>query len=213
LTERGEDGLLTLQRAVAAVQPTLVVVDALESWAEGNFQDANSSAELGTVMTALRSVARSGPGLVVLHHANKSDGSYRGSSAIGAGCDVLVEMFPDEVDEAARVFKPRGRIRGLQGYTLKLDGNSYRVHAGELSPDARIIAHVTATPVISQSALRDKIGGEHRAVDRVIGALLARGAIRDEPTEAGYHRYYPPAQGGGFGAGLEVAPEPALSTP
>src|SRR5690242_6655364 len=197
----------------SAVKPTLVVVDALESWAEGSFQDANSSAELGTVMTSLRSVARSGPGLLVFHHANKSDGSYRGSSAIGAGCDVLVEMFPDEVDEAARVFKPRGRIRGLQGYTLKLDGNTYRVHAGELSPDARIIAHVAAAPGISRSALRDKIGGGHRAVDRVIEALVARGAIRDEVSPKGYHSYYPAAQGGGFGAGLEAAPEPALSTP
>ena len=214
LAERGEDGLATLAQAIEAVHPDFVVVDALESWAEGLFEDANSSAQMGPIMTALRNAARGGPGILCLHHSTKGEGGgYRGSTAIGAGCDVMVEMVADEVDTTARVFKPRGRIRGLQGYTLKLEGNAYRVQAGELSPDARILAYVAAAPGISRTALRDKVGGSHRAADRVIDTLVARGAMRDEVSAAGYHAYFPVIAGATSGQGSEPCPQAAQLRP
>jgi hypothetical protein len=57
------------------------------------------------------------------------------------------------------------------------------------------------------------VGGSHRTVDRILGALETRGAIRHEVGKGGYHTYYEGRAGGGFGAAFETRPEPASSTP
>jgi hypothetical protein len=181
----------TLRAAVADVRPALVVLDTLATWADRFVEDAHSSAAWTPVMAALTAVARdSDAGVLVLHHARKSDGAYRDSSAIGAGVDALLEMFPDAQDPAARTLKARARWQ-VQGFAVRFTGDAFTLNGGQLSLDAMILSHVGREPGLSLKGLRDAVGGRAAALDRAVSTLLGRGAMRDLGNGNG-HRYYLP---------------------
>jgi hypothetical protein len=166
----------------------LIVVDTLATWADRWVEDARSATSWTPVMAALTALARdTGAAVVLLHHARKSDGQYRDSSAIGAGVDVILEMAQHTEDPNMRTLKARGRW-SMQGFAVRLAGDAYELAGGELSLDARVLLYIERTPGCSLRRLRDGIGGRAADVDAALRRLLDRGAIRDDGLD-GHHAY------------------------
>ena len=183
-----EEPLEVLREAVEAIEPVLIGVDTLATWADRWVEDARSATSWTPVMAALTALARdTGAAVVLLHHARKSDGQYRDSSAIGAGVDVILEMSPHLEDPTMRTLKARGRWT-MSGFAVRLAGDAYELAGGELSLDARVLLYIERTPGCSLRRLRDGIGGRAADVDAALRRLLDRGAIGNEGLD-GHHAY------------------------
>jgi len=99
--------LAELDALVGAVQPVLVLVDALADVMLGN---ENSVEDVMPVLQGLRQLAERHSCLVLLiHHSNRQSGSYRGSSAIAGAVDLMlsVESKPDSPNVDFEVTKSR----------------------------------------------------------------------------------------------------------
>jgi len=82
--------LAEIDGILAQVQPALVVLDALADVLTGN---ENAVEDVMPLMQALRRLAEDHHCLVlVIHHANRANGSYRGSSAILGAVDLAVQV-------------------------------------------------------------------------------------------------------------------------
>lgn len=91
-----------LEDQIVALQPGLVVLDSLRSlWPGG---DENDSGSVERLLARLRGLARRrNCAVLVLHHLAKQGNSpYRGTTALGAGAEIVVTMRRD-MDPAVRV--------------------------------------------------------------------------------------------------------------
>jgi hypothetical protein len=178
-----EDPLAALYAEARAVTPILIVVDTLSALVDaiGSRPDPGSSTAWTPIMAALTRLARDTEAAVlVLHHARRSDGAYRDSSAIGAGVDVIVEMT-DGAD-GDRVLKVRGRWQ-VSDYAVRLVGNQYNLATGEPSLDTRVLLFIEAHPRCSQRAVEQGVPARAKDVRAAIRRLLASDAVRNDGTE------------------------------
>ncbi|CAN5213136.1 hypothetical protein BH18GEM1_BH18GEM1_22470 [soil metagenome] len=201
----GRKPLDTLARVVAEHAPAVVVVDALANiGALAGVQDASSSAAWTPVLARIARFARdTGAGVLLLHHARKSDGMYRDSSAIGASVDAIFEMSEGS---GLGVREIRGRARWpVDVFSLRLLGElrdddaplAFELTAGELSLDARVLLFVEARPGCSVRDVRAGVIGGNAAIDRVIAGLLERGPIEDRGDGQGRALHAAARRGGG----------------
>src|SRR5690606_7311294 len=87
-----------------------VIVDSLAAYAE-HVADENNAASWTRELKGIVEVARStNVAMVILHHASKGTGAYRGSTAIGANVDTIIEMADCKRDASVRQLKIRGRL-------------------------------------------------------------------------------------------------------
>ena len=83
-----------LNEMVKKYEPTLLVVDTFARAAVGG--DENSAKDVGRVISVLDTIYRVHDcSSLVVHHANKSGGSERGSGAIRGAADATWEVLPD----------------------------------------------------------------------------------------------------------------------
>jgi len=187
----GMDPVADLTRAVEAVQPSLVVVDTLPAFTAPLMLDSGNAAGWTPVMAGLSRIAReSGAAILLLHHGNKSDGSYRDSTAIGAGVDVVLEMREgDEIGE--RKIRARGRLP-MTDFTVRLVEGSrprFELVTGELSLDHRVYRFMETRPGEGIRGVRDGVRGRSRAIDAAVGRLISAGAVVDKGNDQ-RHAYY-----------------------
>jgi hypothetical protein len=185
-----EDPMGALHGETRTVAPTLVVVDTLSAFVDaiGSRPDPGSSTAWTPIMTGLTRIARdTDAAVLIVHHARRSDGAYRDSSAIGAGVDAIVEMA-DGPDADVRALRIRARWREGD-YSVRLVGTEYKFASGELSLDARVLLHVKGHPGCSQREVRDGVGSRTRDVVAAVRRLLESGAMEDRGTEAGMRLY------------------------
>lgn len=182
-------GFAGLADATTTLRPVLVVVDSLAEFVSGDIEDAHASAAWVPVLRQFALLARQHDAAVVLvHHARKSDGGYRDSTAIGAGVDVVLELT--EGDEA-EVRKVRARGRWTIGdYAVRLAGAAYELASGEISVDARVLLYVEGHPGCSLRELRRAVTARAADVDAALARLEARGAVLD--AGEGRHAYRVP---------------------
>lgn len=110
-----------LRREVKALRPRLLVIDTLASYVEAEDLDERSSNRWTTILNQLRRLAEEYQmGVLLLHHATKRDGSYRGTTAIGASVDQIIEMYADDEDEPEREIRCRGRWE-IPNYRIRMD--------------------------------------------------------------------------------------------
>jgi hypothetical protein len=84
-------GAQVLLGLIQQVQARVVIIDALADVMLGG--DENAVKDAQPVFHALRQVAEaSGAAIVVIHHATKATGGYRGSTAIAGAVDLLLEV-------------------------------------------------------------------------------------------------------------------------
>jgi RecA-family ATPase len=90
-----KDDVLVVESIIRDTQARLVIIDALADIMDG---DENSKRDVQPVMNSLRKIADNTDSAVVLiHHSNKS-GGYRGSTAIKASSDLMVQVISDTDD-------------------------------------------------------------------------------------------------------------------
>lgn len=190
--------LRAIRAAVEHVQPALVVVDTLAALVDHLTArpDPGSATAWTPIMAALTRTAReSDAAMLLLHHARKSDGAYRDSTAIGAGVDAILEMMEDGQDADVRKIRVRARWR-VGDYSVRLIGDKYELASGELSLDARVLLRIKAHPGCSLRQLRDGISARAQEVSAAVERLLDRGAIVDLGTSGTGRQLHPAEKGG-----------------
>ena len=91
----------TIESEINKLGAKLVIFDALADIMDG---DENSKKDVQPVMNNLRKVAdNTDSSIILIHHANKG-GGYRGSTAIKASADLMVQVTSD-LDDAVINFK------------------------------------------------------------------------------------------------------------
>jgi hypothetical protein len=171
--DRTPSGLFRVAQGAA-----VVVIDTLASFAELLAPDAGSSADWSQIMLSIKRCANdTGAAFLLDHHANKASGTYRDSTAIGAGVDCILEMT--ESPDAPNVRRLKARARWtMPDFSIRLEGDRFELDDNALSLDAQILAAIVAAPGISGNQLRQQIKG-HRDVDVVatVKRLASDGAI------------------------------------
>jgi hypothetical protein len=92
--------------------------------------DENSSTDMAVITGQLRNLPREGATVIALHHAAKdpSNPGYRGSTEIGAGVDVIINIEKKEQDDKTRLeFKlQKTRYAEDPRLTLQVERNPAR---------------------------------------------------------------------------------------
>ncbi len=166
------DPLAAIHSAVAERRPALVIIDTLSTLVAhcADSPDPGNSAAWVAIMSALTRIARdTNAALILIHHARKSDGKYRDSSAIGAGVDAIIEMSVKSGDGNARNLQVRARWR-VDDYSIRLVDHRYELISGPL--EARVLQHVSRHPGCSMRALREAVGGRTAAIGEAVEQLI-----------------------------------------
>jgi len=187
------DPVSELERAVVRLLPALVIVDTLSAIAEGKLEDGSAKA-WQPLMAALTRLARDFDcAVLIIHHARKSDGAYRDSSAIGANVDCIIEMRSDERDTNARHLKAKARFH-VPDCTIRYDGTSYEM-AETAEPEeairSAILKHVNEHPGCSLNELRKGVVKSNEATATIATALVSEGVLREERGSRNARLFFP----------------------
>jgi AAA domain len=185
--------VIELEMAVGQIRPALVIVDTLSAIAEGKLEDGSAKA-WQPLMAALTKLARGYDcAVIIVHHARKSDGAYRDSSAIGANVDCIIEMRSDERDPNARNLKARGRFP-VPDCAIRYNGTGFEM-ADTAEPTVAlrnsILEYVNKHPGCPLGKLRDGVVGSSAKVGSVVDELVSEGVLREEKGERGARLFYP----------------------
>lgn len=163
------------------VDPILVIVDSLAAYSHGQVQDDNNATQMSSVVQPLTNMAHQrGVALIIIHHARKTDGRARGSTAITAGADVVAEFFtPEEdTDPTLRRMRTIGRVPVQPLYDLRFDGDHYRLSQGHDAPIAmQILSVVGSRPGCSINDVCAAVSGRRDDTQREIHKMLASRAL------------------------------------
>jgi len=96
-----KEDIKTIESEINRTEAKLVIFDALADIMDG---DENSKKDVQPVMNALRKIAdNTDCSIILIHHSNKA-GGYRGSSAIKASSDLMIQISSD-LDQSVVTFK------------------------------------------------------------------------------------------------------------
>jgi KaiC/GvpD/RAD55 family RecA-like ATPase len=173
----------------------LVVIDTMLAYAT-EIEDANNAARMQQVVLPLAHLAHdTNTALLMLHHAKKSNGRYRDSSAIGGAVDLILEMMEPEGNngDTLRVVKARGRF-DTKDFRFRYVNSRHILAIADTeaaTTEARVYEFVYSNPGASLREVRRSIGGRAEVADRALGTLLRTGRIEDTGTRRA-HRYRVP---------------------
>jgi putative DNA primase/helicase len=173
---------LALREEIGDMEPTLTLVDTLIAWGEGAISDMSASAQTAPIVNALTSIAHeTGTAMILFHHARRSDGAYRDSSAIGGAVDVIAEMFvPDEEkDPTLRKLRVKGRM-GMLSAQFRFDGDTYVLDHGDEAPlDFRVREFVRSKIKCSIRDVVDGVKGRSETITCAVAQMVADGRLLD----------------------------------
>lgn len=171
----------------------LVILDSLMVYASGAITDANNATQMQSVVDGLTQLTHQlGIALVIIHHAKKSDGRYRDSSAIGGAVDVIAEVFcPDEAnDPRRRRVRPIGRVP-TRAIDFRFDGRTYvplDADGQVAAPlDQRITDLVRERPGITANDVAEAIGGYRKQTLEQVKFMVRQGLL---DNSSGSDRWY-----------------------
>lgn len=201
------DRFAVLRRDIEEVEPHLVVIDTLPTFVDDREMDSGGSSDWAPVMNRLSFVALDyDVAMGILHHANKHDGSYRDSTAIGAGVDAILEMRrdPGQGDNVRKVTAyPRSSIR-VESYRYRMVGTEgeprMELCDGSLPLEVRILSHVRRHQDCSQRSILDGVRGRKGETLETLEELVEAEEI-DRDSSGRSHSYRIPENPGGNGPG------------
>lgn len=220
------DDIEDLGAHVIEHRPDLVVIDTLPALVERMRLDSGSATHWTPVMARIRRMAHATDcGILVAHHANRADGTYRDSSAIGAGVDVILEMREDADDPNVRRIRARGRIP-VSDFSLRYVEDPrppyFILEGGELSLDTRLLAFVDREPGCSTTRIRKGVSGRAEEIRNVLDQLADAGEVenRGPAQRSAWYRLSSDesprgtwVEGVGNGSGTEVPAQGARAVP
>lgn len=172
-----------LERHIEAVDPILVIVDTLAAYSNGLADDDNSAVQMTAVLQPLAKLAHTHHvALILVHHARKTDGRSRGSTAITAGTDVVVEIgtLDEDADPNVRRVRSVGRVPVEGQYDIRYDGHTYLLEQGDAPLDMRVVEFIRHHPGTSIKNLRDMVKGRYEDISATISKLIASGMILND---------------------------------
>jgi hypothetical protein len=183
-----QDLLKNIWETAEIVKPDLIVWDTLGAFAShisGKPLEPGDGQGWTRVMMEILDLARSYGATLLLHHARRSDGKYRDSSAIGANVDVILEMFGE--NDAPRVIKGIGRFE-ISETRIKLEGDEFVLMETEAEVQEKVRAFIGTHPRCTWRDIRKGVSGRDVELQKARDALVKKGAIVNTgtPTE---HRY------------------------
>lgn len=187
-----------LRSHIDAVDPVLVIVDSLAAYSSGQVQDDNNATQMAAVVQPLTDMAHTrGVALIIIHHARKTDGRARGSTAITAGTDVVCEFFcpNEEEDPTLRRMRTIGRVPVQPVYDVRFNGSDYSLATGLDAPiEAKVIATVLDRPGCSINDVVDSIGGRRDQTLKTITDMLAKRTLHNLSNSSSRARLVVPEQ-------------------
>jgi DNA-binding transcriptional ArsR family regulator len=192
-----------LEENLQELRPDVVVIDTLSALAKasGDVNDENNATAMSALVQAVSDLAHaSGSAVLIIHHSRKNDSGYRGSTAIGAAVDIVVEMSEvRNADAEVRRLESLGRLElGRAVFHVRFDPERAEYTAvadvDSLSEDARSGTATEAPPVpdglservlvflrkqqqASLSEIRLAIKGRAQRVDNALSALVDGGRV------------------------------------
>lgn len=193
-----KDRAAFVEQKIRELDPVLTIIDSLMAYSAGAISDAASSAQMQPMVQRLTDIAHTtGSAVIIIHHARKSDGRYRDSSAIGGAVDLIVEMFaPDEdADPTLRRLRARGRVPAPAVTDCRFDGDLYVLAAsGTTAPlETRIVRAVSERPGCSVNDVAEAVGARRSDVQACVTRMLAGGELRNEAQGTRWMKLYVPA--------------------
>lgn len=109
-------GVERLLDALHRSEPEVVIIDSFASWAvAGGCESLSDPAVMRRVMDTFRSLSEEGAGVLVVHHARRSDGELADSRDIAASVDMIVTF--EAVDPDSNRCAPRASDLRRLSYT------------------------------------------------------------------------------------------------
>ncbi len=177
------DGINSLQYVLEEKNYSLVIIDTLSALLTAcNVDDFNSAAKIIPIMSEITALARKYEvATALIHHASKSTGKYRDSTAIGGAVDMIAEMHaPDDKQGSRRDFAIKGRIRS-EDFSVQYDGTRYSITSSEDSIEMRVIDFIRSSMIPqSKSAIRRNVTGGSGKIDSALRSLEERGLIKKD---------------------------------
>lgn len=174
---------------IAQVKPVLIVWDTLTAAANTVFGMAPESGNGAGWTQVMQWICAQGRDVnaasIILHHANKHNGKYRDSTAIGANVDVILEMSGD--GEAPRKLKGVGRWMIPETKVLLKNGTFMRLTTESLKN--QVLAFISQNKGCSWRELRGGVSARDEDVKQARDELLKEGVVVNEGTE-GSHAYH-----------------------
>lgn len=163
--------------------PRLIVIDTLATLVSGIVEDASSATAWTVVMSQLAHTARTtNAAILLLHHARKSDGQYRDSTAIGAGVDAILDMKEDGEGMRRKI---SGKARfPLETIQIELREGQYQLMGAKPSMESQIRTFIRENPGATLRQVRSEIPGRGETIDSELAALLNSGLVVDRGSSA-----------------------------
>ncbi|MFI7996072.1 hypothetical protein ACFMKC_19945, partial [Acinetobacter baumannii] len=92
---------------------------------------------------------------LILHHANKKDGKYRDSTAIGGAVDVILEMYGEGAEP--RIIKGRGRFE-IPEIRVMLEPDGFRKVETPTDVQDRVKRFIAAHPRCTMIKIKEGLG-------------------------------------------------------
>jgi hypothetical protein len=168
-------GITDLDDVLAEMRPSLVVLDSFASLWRGRENEAeNVQPDLDVLRNLLR---RHDAGGLLLHHQGKGGAEYRGSTAIGAACEITAGLGREKDDpDPSRMFLQPGKVRpAARGPRLWLRMTAER--GAVFVEEAEPYENDTGAPVGRPPSVRDSICGGVLDVLGSADAPMSQGAI------------------------------------
>lgn len=175
------DLLEELETQLQESRADLIVVDSLIEYARRTKgtapQDGDNSA-WSEVMRPLVGLARKhNVATVLLHHARRADGAYRGAGEIAAAADALLEMSVDQADPTARIISGRGRW-AVETFRARYVDPFYELADQTAIPLAeRVRRIIERSPNVGVNEINNELAARRDAVQKAIMELLQTGTI------------------------------------
>lgn len=205
IVRSGPDPLGELEEAVAEYDPDAVVVDSLGTWSAPLDVDLYTE-EVVPPLRFVERIARTGPGVVMLHHGRKEDGDPAGSHKIQAVPDIVRTVEVGETPRE-RVIQGVGRWRlpevryrmevtGEHSEVPDLETVRFRVVDPDRELEEKVLDVIEAEPGCSKRHIREVVDGRNPDVDEAVQDLVEDGIVeRDRSGRAHTHRIAQEAHG------------------
>lgn len=160
----------------------LLVLDNLTTLTD-SLEDENSAADWSPLNALVVGLKEAGVATLLVHHANKTGGDYRGSTAIATTLETIVKLDALRGPQAKggagfQVTLTKNRANGrpeVDGKTLLLRDGAWRVEVDEFERAAHVVEMVKTLRYRTQQELADELGVDQSAVSRIFTVAEAQG--------------------------------------
>jgi KaiC/GvpD/RAD55 family RecA-like ATPase len=176
-----------------------------------SIEDENSSAKIGKVNAMLLKAKQTEVTCILVHHANKSNGSYRGSSNIGVTLDLIIALNRPEnytnVDGETAFTIEFEKVRGSVSRSVTTartvvfktgpEGSTWKEDDHPATQGHLIKLKLESLRFTTQRELAEHLGWQQPNLSKKIKQAIAAGIFKEEELRAWFQQAKEIRQAGG----------------